>query len=131
MAGVSIKQTSSAEVEVISAYSAPNTFLAGVAATPGWHVVGSFFVALAAEDVRLEAIGIVSDASLRMRVRLFDLKDLEVLDGSLTILESLVDARATSGLFDLPGARTYQIQAEVIGGAGDTLFGVLKSATLI
>lgn len=128
-----IELTTNAQVEIITAYVAPNTHVEAVAATPGWYVAGSFFVGSKAENARLEAIGVVSDASVTMHVRLFDLTDAEPVVGSTINIQSLVDSRGTSALFDVAAGHTYQIQVEAIGGAGgdDDLFGILKSANLL
>lgn len=126
-----IETTSSAQVEIISAYSAPQQSFVAVAVTPGWFVAGAFFMPASVDETRLEMIGAVSDASLKMRARLFDLVANEPVDGSIAQLATTTDSRTTSGLVELTGGRSYQIQVEVTGAAGDGLFGILKSATLI
>jgi len=123
--------TTSTQVEVISAYTATNQTISAVAAEPGWYVIGAFFLSIDVEDAQLEAIGAVSDPSLVMNVRLFDMTDGEPVSGAQVSLSSMLDTRVLSGLFSLSGQRTYQMQAETIGGSGGTLFGTLKAATLL
>src|SRR5262245_2591698 len=109
----------SPEVEVLSAYSAPQAPIPAVAATPGWYVVGAFFLHAAAE-LRLELIGAVSDASLTMRARLFDLvvkAPVSGIQATISGLNGLTDQRVLSTSAELAGNRTYQIQVEVTGGS--------------
>lgn len=123
----SIGVTDSAVVEIISAYAANNQLLAAVASPPAWYVVGAFFLPASAE-VKLEAIGAVSTDGNVMTLRLFDMKDIEPLTGSLVQIDTVADARVVSGRFDVIGGRLYQIQAQVIGASG---FGVMRTATLL
>lgn len=122
--------TSDSTIEIISAYTATNQTIAAVASAPGWHVVGLFFLPVNA-TCRLEALGGVSDDSLVMTVRLFDLTAVAAVSGSEATIDKIADERETSGVITLAGGRNYQIQAQVLGGAGADLYGSLKGATLI
>lgn len=128
----SIGLTTMADVEVISAYTATNQTIPAVAAAPGWYVVGVMFLRTSVQDARLEIIGAVTDVSLEMNVRLFDMEAAAPVSGSdAKIVGSVLDARSVSGLFALIGQRKYQFLAQVVGGVSSSLFGNLKSATLI
>lgn len=121
--------TTSPQVEVLSAYAATNQTVAAVAATPGWNVIGAFFMPGTAL-VRLDLFGSVSDAALSMRARLFDLSTAQPVSGSTVTITSLTDVRKLSAQFSLTGNRTYQIQLEVTGGSGGAFFGSAKSASI-
>jgi hypothetical protein len=124
-----IALTTSPQVEIISAYATTNQTLPAVSASPGWYVLGAFFMPVT-HDVRLETIGVVSHAGLTLRVRLFDLTEAKPISGTLVELTELVDTRRRSGLVNLKGNRAYQVQAECIGG-GPSGFAVVKTATLV
>jgi hypothetical protein len=125
MRGFALKQT--AELAVLSAYAAPVQTIPAVATTPGWYVMGAFFLESSAE-LRLEVIGLVSDVDLTMRARLFDMTTNEPVGDISVSVRSLTDTRVLSGFAKLTGGRLYQIQVEVTGGAGEDQFGVLRSA---
>lgn len=122
--------TETAEIEVLAAYSAPQQAIAAVAASPGWYVVGAFFLQTSA-TLKLELVGAVSHASLTMRARVFDLTSNQPVSGisvSISGATSTTDQKVLSGPAPLTGNRTYQIQAEVTGNAGGSYFGVVRSA---
>lgn len=123
--------TTASVVEVISAYSAANQMIPAVTATPGWFVIGSFFMPKSA-PVKLELIGVVSAGGLVMRARLFDLSTATPVSGTTTpnITSIVPDERQVSGAVDLTGGRSYQIQVEVIGAVADS-FGVVRNAAPI
>ncbi len=127
MKGVAL--TTEEQLEIIASVQTGNKVVLAVAAAPGWNVIGEFYLPVGA-PARLEAIGAVSDASLAMTVRLFDLADVAAISGSPARLTALSYTRVLSGLFDLLGGRTYQIQAQVVGNLGDTYFGSVN-ATLV
>jgi hypothetical protein len=115
---------------IVTAYTASAQVIPAVAASPGWQVIGAFFLPLAC-DVRLEAIMSVSDASLVMRVRLFDLVTNAEISGSYAVTSSTVPGtRALSGALSLAGNQSYQIQAECVGGVDAGLFGAFDEASL-
>jgi hypothetical protein len=128
MEGIGLTMTD--QIEIISAYTATNQTIAAVAAEPGWLVVGAFNLPIGSA-ARLQIIGEVSDPSLVMNVRLFDMTAVAPVSGSNASLATTVDSTATSGVITLMGGREYQIQAEVVGNAGAAYFGSMKSATLI
>jgi hypothetical protein len=119
------------EFEVLATYSAPEQVIPAVEATPGWYVVGAFRMPASAE-VKAEVYGSVSDDSLAMRGRLFNITPGSVgpVSGSTVTITSTTDVRALSGLFTLP-AGDYQMQIEVTGDEGEELFGSLKNMTVI
>lgn len=117
-----------ASVEVLSAYYAPQGYVAAVAEGPGWHVIGGFFLQKTTK-ARLDVFGLVSEAGLTCTVRLFDLEDLEPVSGVVTIT-SQTSARALGSQAALVGNRNYQIQAQCVGGGAETDFAVLHSVTL-
>ena len=115
-------------VEVISAYAAAMAQIPVVPATPGWYVVGAFYLPISVR-AKLEAIGLVSVAGSELHVRLVDAATATPVSGSdVTITSSTVDVRAVSGAVDLEGGKVYQFQAEAIGASG---VGNMKAATLL
>jgi hypothetical protein len=118
-------------IEILSVYATAEQYLEAVAATPGWNVIGAFTMPASA-SVRVDCLGSVSDASLTLRVRVYDITtgSVGVVSGSTAQTSSTTDAQAFSGTFDLVGGHAYQFQAEVTGGVGDGFFGVVRRATL-
>lgn len=115
-------------VEVLSTYSALEQAIPAVASAPGWFVVGAFKLS---SSVRA-AIGLiasVSDESLTLTARIYDLTTLSSV-GSVT-LQSKTDQHVTSGGMNLVGGHLYQMQIQVVGGAGSLLFGSLKQMNLV
>ena len=119
-------------IEILSVYATAERIIDAVAATPGWHVIGAFSMPASA-DVLVDAMGSVSDdASLTLRVRLFDITPGSVgpVSGSLASTTSETDVKFTSGVITLTGGHLYQFQAEVTGGASSSLYGAVRRATL-
>lgn len=116
-------------LEVIAAYSSPQATIPSVAATPGWQVVGGFFLS---DNVscQLDAIASVTDDSLVCRLRLFDLTAVAEVSGSRAQTSETVPTRVLSGIVSIQGNRNYQIQAECTGGVADSLFAVVTTATI-
>jgi hypothetical protein len=125
-----LKLTQGPEVEILSAYAASHQEIAAVAATPGWYVIGVFYM-IATSAVRLEIVGSVTHDSLTMKARLFDVGAAEVVSGCAVELTGPVTNRRLSAPFSLPGAKLYQIQVEVTGSSGADRFGVLSTASLV
>ncbi len=121
-----IAVTESPMVEIISAFAVANQLIEAVAEEPGWYVLGAFFMPLTSQ-ARLEAIGLVSEAGITMRARLFDLTEIAPVSGTVVVIEETVDTRKRSGSVELHGGRIYQMQCEVIGDEG---FGVLRNLML-
>lgn len=115
-------------VEVISTYTATEQAIQAVTASPGWYVVGAFKMR-ASLNVFLSGVVSVSDASLTLRARLFDLTDKVPVPIQLAT-QSIIDAYASSGSAELVGQHIYQMQIEVVGNAGEQYFGSMKSLTL-
>jgi len=123
-----IPLTAGQSVEIVSSFAASAKTIPSVTASPGWYVVGAFRVPVETKG-RLDVVGLVSDATLTMHVRLFDLTLPGVVGGSLaTLAGKTIDAFARSGVFIIPGGHVYQVQAEVVGAQDG--FGVLQSAQL-
>ena len=112
------------ELEVVSAYGVLKSAVPSRNASPGWFVIGGFFLSKGVIGVQHEVIGMVNHADLEMHVRLFNVNDLEVVSGSeVTIVSTTALVRALSGSFNLTGIRTYQVQAEAIGAQDYAKFG--------
>lgn len=126
--------TQAASLEIIAAYGSPQVMIPAVDATPGWQVLGAFFLPKSTR-ARLDALMMVSDPSLTCRVRLYDASPgaiaaaARVIPG-LATSQSLTMQRRLGPLVSLVGSKLYQIQAEVIGDSGDTYFGVVPTATI-
>jgi len=116
--------TSRPSLEILSAYAAGQDDIESVAATPGWQVVGAFYLPVSAA-LRLELIGSVSVGTLTMRTRLVDLSTNLPISGTEASTTSTTETRSLSPIFELTGARSYQIQVEVTGGTGG--FGTVRS----
>lgn len=104
----------------------------GVAATPGWNVLGAFELEQAFSRLRLDVMHFVSAGPLTSRVRLFDLTAGAEVAGSSLSTSAASETRQTSG--DLASlvtvGNTYQLQAECTGGAAPTDFSVVRYLTL-
>ena len=122
----SIGITTGRTVEIISAYAASAQPIPAVPSSPGWFVVGSLYLPVSS-PAQLEAIGFALPG-VAMHVRLFDLTGTSPVTGSVVTINTPIDTRVLSGILQLAGNRTYQIQAEAIGPTG---FAMLKSAQLV
>jgi hypothetical protein len=118
-------------IEVIAAYSAAPATIQSVAATPGWHVVGEFYLPKSC-DARLDVILSVSDSSLVARARLYDLGATPpaAVSGTVVSTSSETPSRLLSGVVTLTGSRRYQIQVECTGGTAETDFAVFQTGTI-
>lgn len=123
-----IALTQSPQIEVISAFSAANQQVPAVNGASGWFVIGSFYIPITSL-VKLEVVGLVSDAGLTMNVRLFDMTSAAPVSGTAVDVTALVDQRVVSGRVELAGGRLYQFQAQALSASN--VFGVVKSAALI
>lgn len=124
--------TSASSVEVLAAYSAPRTTVLAVESTPGWQVVGAFYLPKTT-TARVDALIMVSDPSLTCRVRLYDSTvgaiASRVVPGYAST-SSIDLARKLGPVVTLTGGHLYQLQCEVTGDEGDGLFGVVHTATI-
>lgn len=111
-------------LQILSTYSAPQDDIESVAATPGWEVVGAFYLPIAAA-LRIELVGMLSAAGLTMRARVFDVTAAAPITTSYASISATTEARAVSGVLQLAGAHIYQLQVEVTGATGQ--FGVVRS----
>jgi hypothetical protein len=127
LSGVAL--TTEQTIDILSLYSSAAQSILAVAAEPGWNVIGAFPMPITA-DIRLDVIGSVSDPSLMMSVRVYCVTpgSVGVVSGSLVKLASLIDTEVFSGVFTLTGGLLYQVQAEVVGAAGDSFFGLVRRA---
>ncbi len=124
-----IPVTDAPVVEIISAYAASNQQLPAVEEPPAWVIIGGFYMPRTA-TIRLEVIGVVSDGSVALTVRLFDVAGAAPVTGSTTApIDGTTDERQLSGAFELTGGKVYQVQAQCIGGEDE--FGIIRTATLI
>jgi hypothetical protein len=116
-------------IEVLSVYATAERQIDAVAATPGWNVIGAFFMPATAV-IRVDLLGSVSHASLTLRVRLYCVSpgSVGVVSGSEASLNSLTDVQVFSGNVELTGKRNYQFQAEVTGSSGIDRFGIVRRA---
>lgn len=122
--------TGASSTEVVSAYAAPSMVIPSVLATPGWYVVGEFFLPLSA-DARLDVIGHVSENGNELHVRLFDMTALAPVSGSQVTITEEASTRRLSGVLSLTGQRRYQVQAESINAeVGEDEFSVVLTASL-
>lgn len=121
-------------IEVIAAYSAPQTQVPAVAATPGWQVLGAFWLPKTTK-ARLDALMMVSDATLTCRVRLYDATPGAIAAASRIVpgyasTQSTTMEQRKGPVVTLTGGHLYQIQCEVTGDTGDDMFGVVPTATI-
>lgn len=121
--------TTEQTIEILSLYASSQQPIFGVGAAPGWQVFGALPMPTTA-DIRLDVIGNVSDSSLVMSVRLYCISpgSVGVVSGSLLTLSSLADSQQFSGQFTLVGGLLYQVQAQVVGNAGNSYFGNVRRA---
>lgn len=116
-------------IEILSLYSSATEAIVAVAVAPGWRVIGAFPMPTSA-NIRLDVLGSVSDASLAMTTRLYDITPgfIGPVSGSDAQIMSLIDAEIFSGVFGLIGSHRYQVQSQVVGNAGDNYFGTVRRA---
>lgn len=115
-------------VEIIAAWSSQKTFIYGVAASPGWQLLGQYFLPKSCA-ARLDVVHLVSASGLTSRVRLWDVDARAAVGGSVSSV-ALSPERSLGGRVQLVGGRSYQVQAECTGGVGADKFGVSLSATI-
>lgn len=126
--------TQAASLEIVAAYAAPQTMVPAVAATPGWQVLGAFFLPKST-TARIDALMMVSDPSLTCRVRLYDATPGE-MNPSARVVPGFASSQSTTAIrrlgpvVPLTGGRLYQLQCEVTGDAGNDYFGVVPTATI-
>lgn len=103
-----------------------------VAAEPGWNRIGTFPIP-SDTPARLDLIACVSDPSITLTVRLYNITPGSVGEviGSRAAITSMTEARAFSSNFKLLANNTYQVQAQAVGNAGDAYFATIARATPI
>ncbi len=126
MSGFAVEKVTS--LEVVAAWVAPKRVVPAVASSPGWYVMGEYYLPKSTM-AQLDVVGCVSDVSLTLRARLWDVQAAAPVPGEVQIKK--VDGDRVKGArVSLLGNRRYQVQVECTGGAGDTLFGVAETATI-
>lgn len=102
-----------------------------VLSTPGWMVVGDFYLDAIVDDAFFEAIFLNTAAGLTGRVKLFDTVASADVAGSILSTSSTTDVRLISAdiAAGMPGNRIYQVQAECTGATGQ--FVIVRAAKLI
>ena len=116
-------------VEILSLYATSNRPILAVAVEPGWEVIGTFPFPVTA-DIRLDVTGVVSHTPLVLTTRMYCVTPGFVgeVSGSRVLLSATVDDQAYSSQFTAVGGRLYQIQSQVVGGAGEDYFGYVRRA---
>lgn len=106
--------------------------LPGFAVTPGWIVLTEFDLDVLPPDAVLDAIALVSQATLTCNIKLYDVTLAADVAGSTLTTASLTGARLTSGdlVAGLVQGNRYQIWAECIGGSLASDFAVVRYAVL-
>lgn len=104
----------------------------GVAATPGWTVVGGIYVPEVPAISLFEAVFLVSQALLTGRVRLYDPVAAAAVAGStLTSVSTTDDRQVSADIAAVLVANTYyQVEAECTGGALVTDIVVVRYALI-
>jgi len=115
--------------DVVAAYSAPQTVIPAVATTPGWYVVGHFYLPKSVR-ARLDMIMQVSGAGLSVNARLFDMQALAPVTSAACSSTSLTAERKLSPPVNLTGNRRYQIQVECIGTPADDAFALVSTGSI-
>lgn len=103
----------------------------GVAATPGWAVIGGIYVPKVPGAAFFEAVLLVSQAALTGRVRLYDPALAAAVAGSTLSSTSITDDRQVSA--DIAAAlaiKYYQVEAECTGGAAPTDAAIVRYALI-
>lgn len=119
--------TKATSLEIITAYGVKQVTIPAVTSSPGWHVIGEFFMPKTA-SARLDVLGLVSASGLTLNARLFDMTTQQPLALVSTTSQTL--ARKLSGKHTITGQRSYQLQVECVGATGDNKFAVVGTATI-
>lgn len=127
MSGFAVEKVET--LEVVAAWTAPQTVVTAVAAAPGWVSIGEYFLPKPVESAFLELVGLVSANGLTLHLRLWDTASGTPVNGAVSTT-SRSPARVVGERVSLQGARTYQVQAQCVGAAGDDKFGVVQTATI-
>lgn len=100
-----------------------------VTASGGWEVIGAFYLETVPNSVSVEAILLVSSASLSGSVRLYNVTGAGPVTGSALGTASTTDTRLVTGDIagQLTGNRLFQIEAECFGGDQLSHFTTVRS----
>ena len=96
---------------------------------PGWNVVGAFRSNSTTSSSTFSAIACVSDDSLLMTIRLYDVTPGSVgaVAGAALLINSTTDIYAQTGSnFTLAQGHIYQVQVQVVGAVGVDYFGTVR-----
>lgn len=124
--GFAVEEASS--LEIIAAWTAPKRTIMAVEESPGWHVVGEYFLPTSTH-ARLDVNASVSHESLTVRVRLWDTTAHGPITGAVEI-SSLAGERRLGARVQLVGGRSYQVQAECVGSSGADRFASVETVTI-
>jgi len=120
--------TTAASLEIIAAWVTPKATVEARTTTPGWHVLGEYYLPKTTL-AKLDAVHHVSDPALICRVRLWDVT-LSVPVGGGVETSSLAPLRQLGSSITLMGDRRYQVQAECIGTPGVAMFSIIETVTI-
>src|SRR5690606_25730797 len=82
MSGFAVEKVTS--LEVVAAWVAPKRVVPAVASSPGWYVMGEYYLPKSTM-AQLDVVGCVSDASLTLRARLWDVQAAAPVPGEVQI----------------------------------------------
>lgn len=123
-----------ATVEVVAAWAVPLSTVPAVSSGTGWVSLGEYFLPKSC-TAQLEVLGLVSFEGLELTVRLWDTQAAAPVNGAV-VTRSASPVRLLGSKVELPGNRTYQVQAQCVDtgeyeiGIGDSTFGIVQSATI-
>lgn len=119
---------SAAAAEVVAAWVVPPKNVEAVSATPGWEVLGQYYLPKTV-SAKIEATMGVSAPGLTGRVRLWCVEDAVAVSGYIETMSEDMQ-RFLGPTVQLQGLKQYQFQAECIGSTGEDKFLVVSSATI-
>lgn len=126
MSGFAVEGADS--VEVVAAWTVPPSVITAVASGTGWMSLGQYYLPKSV-TAKLDMVGQVSAAGLTLTARLWDVTDKLPVNGAISTT-SLAPVRVLGDQVNLTGGRTYQVQVQCVGAAGDDKFGVIGAATI-
>jgi hypothetical protein len=115
-------------VEVVAAWTVPQRVITAVAVAPGWNSLGEFYLPKSC-DAKLDVVAFVAASGLTFTARLWDTTAKAAVNGSVSTT-SQAPTRLLGETVTLTGDRTYQLQVQCVGSAGDNKFGIVSAATI-
>lgn len=125
--GFAVQEATS--VDVIAAWVTSNEVVQGVASTPGWTVLGEYYLPTSC-NARLDVTHLVSASGLTSTVRLWDSSAGAAVSGAIVSTEAQSVTRTLGPTVSLTGGKSYQVQAECTGATGNDKFSNILSATI-